>query len=144
MHPLVRFVFVWFFAVVFLCCFPAKWFLIKTGNFVGSFCLTIYRIQLVCGVYPHSSRYKKKAAEDDGSVAFVFFMVIISSFAGMLSVLLLMISKDTAITANPLFYPLVFREWSSHGRWCIPFIFFIMHMNIIMRIIPNRLKFWVD
>lgn len=48
---------------------------------------------------------KKKASEDDGSVAFVFFMVIISSFAGMLSVLLLMISKNASITGNSLFLP---------------------------------------
>ena len=48
---------------------------------------------------------RKKAKEDDGSVAFVFFMVIISSFAGILTVLLIIISKDTAIRHSLLFLP---------------------------------------
>jgi len=48
---------------------------------------------------------KKKAKEDDGSVAFVFFMVLISSFAGMLTVLLIIISKDSAIRQSLLFLP---------------------------------------
>ncbi len=48
---------------------------------------------------------RKKAKEDDGSVAFVFFMVIISSFAGLLTVLLIIISKDSAIRESILFLP---------------------------------------
>ena len=48
---------------------------------------------------------RKKAKEDDGSVAFVFFMVLISSFAGMLTVLLIIISKDSAIRQSLLFLP---------------------------------------
>lgn len=48
---------------------------------------------------------RKKATEDDGSVAFVFFMVLISSFAGMLAVTLIIISKDTAIRESVLFLP---------------------------------------
>jgi uncharacterized membrane protein len=48
---------------------------------------------------------RKKAKKDDGSVAFVFFMVLISSFAGMLDVLLIIISKDYAIHGSPLFLP---------------------------------------
>jgi len=46
-----------------------------------------------------------RATEDDGSVAFVFFMVLISSFAGMLAVLLIIISKDLAIRDSVLFLP---------------------------------------
>ena len=38
------------------------------------------------------AQIRKKAKEDDGSVAFVFFMVLISSFAGILTVLLIIIS----------------------------------------------------
>ena len=48
---------------------------------------------------------RKKAKEDDGSVAFVFFMVLISSFAGMMTVLLIIISKDSAIRQSLLFLP---------------------------------------
>ena len=47
----------------------------------------------------------KKATEDDGSVAFVFFMVLISSFAGMLIVLLIIISKDSEVKESVLFIP---------------------------------------
>jgi len=48
---------------------------------------------------------RKKATEDDGSVLFVFFMVLISAFAGMLTVLLIIISKDSAIRESILFLP---------------------------------------
>lgn len=48
---------------------------------------------------------RKKAKQDDGSVAFVFFMVLISSFAGMFTVLLIIISKDSAIRQSLLFLP---------------------------------------
>ncbi len=48
---------------------------------------------------------RKKATEDDGSVLFVFFMVLISAFAGMLTVLLIIISKDSAIRESFLFLP---------------------------------------
>ena len=48
---------------------------------------------------------RKKAKEDDGSVAFVFFMVLLSSFAGILTVLLIIISKDNAIRQSFLFLP---------------------------------------
>ncbi|MFZ4725023.1 MAG: DUF1345 domain-containing protein [Paludibacter sp.] len=51
------------------------------------------------------NQIKKKATEDDGSVAFVFFMVLISSFAGMLAVLLIIISKDSGIRESTLFLP---------------------------------------
>lgn len=51
------------------------------------------------------SQIRKKATEDDGSVAFVFFMVLISSFAGLLNVLLIIISKDYAIRESSLFLP---------------------------------------
>lgn len=46
-----------------------------------------------------------KATEDDGSVLFVFFMVLISAFAGMLTVLLIIISKDSAVRESFLFLP---------------------------------------
>jgi len=48
---------------------------------------------------------RKKATEDDGSTAFVFFMVLVSSFAGMFAVLLIIISKDSSIRDSMLFLP---------------------------------------
>jgi len=48
---------------------------------------------------------RKKATEDDGSVAFVFFMVLISSLSGLLAVLLIVISKDSTIRESVLFLP---------------------------------------
>jgi len=51
------------------------------------------------------AQIRKKAKEDDGSVAFVFFMVLISSFAGILTVMLIIISKDSAIRHSLLFLP---------------------------------------
>ena len=51
------------------------------------------------------AQIRKKAKEDDGSVAFVFFMVLISSFAGLLTVLLIIVSKDSAIRHSMLFLP---------------------------------------
>ncbi|MDD4968065.1 MAG: DUF1345 domain-containing protein [Paludibacter sp.] len=51
------------------------------------------------------AQIRKKAREDDGSVAFVFFMVLISSFAGILTVMLIIISKDSAIRHSLLFLP---------------------------------------
>jgi uncharacterized membrane protein len=51
------------------------------------------------------SQIRKKATEDDGSVAFVFFMVLISSLSGLLAVLLIVISKDSSIRESVLFLP---------------------------------------
>lgn len=51
------------------------------------------------------SAIKKKANEDDGSVAFVFFMIIASSFASMFAVLLLTISKDKDVQNHILLIP---------------------------------------
>lgn len=51
------------------------------------------------------TQIRKKASEDDGSTVFVFFMVLISSFAGMLAVTLIIISRDSAIKDSVLFLP---------------------------------------
>ena len=48
---------------------------------------------------------KKKASKDDGSILFVNMMVLISSFAGMLIVLFIIISKDTTVRESVLFLP---------------------------------------
>ncbi len=48
---------------------------------------------------------KKHAKSDDGSVYFVFLIVLLSSFASMCTVLFLMISKDTQATQSVLFLP---------------------------------------
>ena len=48
---------------------------------------------------------KRKANEDDGSVAFVFIMIIVSSFASMIAVLMLTTSKDQAVHDHVLMVP---------------------------------------
>ena len=48
---------------------------------------------------------KKKANEDDGSVAYVFFMIIVSCFASMIAVLLLTTSKDKDVQNHVLMVP---------------------------------------
>ena len=50
---------------------------------------------------------KKTVSEDDGSTFYVFTLILIASFASMLTVLLLLISKDKGISDNPLFLPAV-------------------------------------
>jgi uncharacterized membrane protein len=50
---------------------------------------------------------KKVARQDDGSKVFVFVMVLVSSFSGLLAVLLLMISGDNSIVKHPLFIPAI-------------------------------------
>lgn len=46
---------------------------------------------------------RKVARQDDGSKIFVLVMVLVSSFASLLTILLLMISEDTGILKGPLF-----------------------------------------
>lgn len=48
---------------------------------------------------------KKIARQDDGSKAFVFVMILLSSFASLFTVLLLMISGDTEILKDAFFLP---------------------------------------
>lgn len=48
---------------------------------------------------------KRKANEDDGSVAFVFVVIILSSLASMVAVLLLTTSKDKAVQDHFLMVP---------------------------------------
>lgn len=48
---------------------------------------------------------KRKANEDDGSVTFVFIIILISSFASMVAVLLLTTSKDQSIQNHVLLVP---------------------------------------
>jgi len=69
------------------------------------FTLTFLTCSWIVIVQRSVPQIRKKAKEDDGSVAFVFFMVLISSFAGILTVLLIIISKDSAIRHSLLFLP---------------------------------------
>lgn len=74
------------------------------------------------------SQIRKKATEDDGSVAFVFFMVLFSSFSGMLAVLLIMVSKDLAIKGSELFLPsCIFGMLLSWGMVHSIYVFHYAH-----------------
>ena len=69
------------------------------------FTLTFLICSWIVIVQRSVQQIRKKAKEDDGSVAFVFFMVLISSFAGILTVMLIIISKESAIRQSLLFLP---------------------------------------
>lgn len=51
------------------------------------------------------SEIRKSAPKDDGSKTFVFLMILISSFASMFTVLLLIISKDSKTSDSDFFIP---------------------------------------
>lgn len=53
------------------------------------------------------SHITKKARKDDGSRLFVFLIVVFASFASMLAVLMLIISKDTANLAKAIYLPVI-------------------------------------
>ena len=48
---------------------------------------------------------KQVAQQDDGSKVFVYVMVLLSSFASLFAVLLLLISDDNSVVKHPLFLP---------------------------------------
>jgi uncharacterized membrane protein len=50
-------------------------------------------------------RIRELARREDGSLTFVFILILISSFASMFAVLLLIISKDTSKTAELMYVP---------------------------------------
>lgn len=70
-------------------------------GFALSFLFLSWYIILQRGV----EQIRKKANEDDGSVIFVFVVIIISSFASMFAVLLLIISKDQSLPESTLVIP---------------------------------------
>lgn len=51
------------------------------------------------------SEIRKLAKKDDGSAIFVFALILISSFAGMVTVLLLMLSQNNASSQNDYYLP---------------------------------------
>lgn len=53
------------------------------------------------------SHITKKARKDDGSRLFVFLIVVFASFASMFTVLMLIISKDTADIAKVIYLPVI-------------------------------------
>jgi uncharacterized membrane protein len=58
---------------------------------------------------------RKWAQRDDGSLAFVFFLIVTASFASMITVLLLMLSQKNASSTETLYLPVVaasiFLSW---------------------------------
>lgn len=58
---------------------------------------------------------RKWAKKDDGSLAFVFFLIITASFASMVTVLLLILSQKNASSTESLYLPVViasiFLSW---------------------------------
>ena len=54
-----------------------------------------------------TSHITKKARKDDGSRVFVFLIVVFASFASMFTVLMLLISKDTADIDKAIYLPVI-------------------------------------
>ncbi len=52
-----------------------------------------------------TQQIRKEASKEDGSRFFVFLVILISSFASMLNVLLLIISKDSTETLKSIYLP---------------------------------------
>ncbi len=78
-------------------------FLIMTSWAVFSLCYVVTSwIVLFTRSIPE---IRKKALSDDGSVTFVFIMTLVSSFASMFAVLLLMISKHQQADMQWLYVP---------------------------------------
>ena len=107
MHPLTRFsisfgiailpfVFLYDHRISILLLSMSSWIVFTISFLICSWIVIVQR---------SVQQIRKKAKEDDGSVAFVFFMVLISSFAGILTVLLIIISKESAVRQSLLFLP---------------------------------------
>ena len=60
---------------------------------------------------------RKSAPKDDGSKAFVFFAILLSSFSSMFAILLLIISKDSQTSDNSFFVPVsvfgILLSWAT-------------------------------
>ncbi|MGC3978880.1 MAG: DUF1345 domain-containing protein [Paludibacteraceae bacterium] len=106
MHPLTRFfvsLFISLIAFILLCRFSlllrvlASWSIFSVIFLLFSWIVIFTR---------SVNQIKVRAAQDDGSTFFVFFMVIVSSFVGLLTVLLLMTSTSADIRQSTLFVPL--------------------------------------
>ena len=68
---------------------------------------------------------KRIAQQDDGSKVFVFTMIVISSFASMFTVLLLMVSGETKSTETTLFAPVAVGGMLL--AWVMTHTVFIFH-----------------
>ncbi|VBB45733.1 conserved membrane hypothetical protein [uncultured Paludibacter sp.] len=106
MHPLARFFISITIALTLLFIFSELNILLRILFAWTAFSLTFLVLGWIVIFTRTVEQIKKKATEDDGSTVFVFFMVVISSFAGLLTVLLLMISQNTDIKNSVWFLPL--------------------------------------
>ncbi|MBC8048299.1 MAG: DUF1345 domain-containing protein [Fimbriimonadaceae bacterium] len=95
MHPLYRILLSFVFTAIVFFVFPKSNNMLLLGITLWDvFALTYIITSWIVLFSKPVSEIKKSAAADDGSKIFVFVLVIISAFASMLTVLLLVISKD--------------------------------------------------
>jgi uncharacterized membrane protein len=80
---------------------PLLYSMILWDAFAISFIITCVVVLLT----PTVSQIREYARKEDGSRVFVFFMILFSSFASMVMVLLLIISKDSSTTERSIFLP---------------------------------------
>lgn len=106
MHPLTRFFISFGAALSVFFFFPHFNFLLRILVSWSVFSFIFLLFSWIVIFTRSINQIKVRASQDDGSTFFVFFMVVISSFAGMLTVLLLMASKNIEIKQSALFLPL--------------------------------------
>lgn len=106
MHPLTRFFISLFIALITFFSVGHFSFLMRVLASWSVFSFVFLLFSWIVVFTRSINQIKIRASQDDGSTFFVFFMVIISSFAGLLTVLLLMTSKNIELRENVLFLPL--------------------------------------
>lgn len=106
MHPLVRFFLSLALAVIVYTFLPSINLLLRLQMAWCVFSIVFLVLSWIVIFTRSIPQIKKKAAEDDGSTFFVSFMVVISSFAGLITVLFLMISDQSDIKNSTWFLPL--------------------------------------
>lgn len=108
MHPLHRIIVsVLLSVIVFLLIKRNSSTLIASLLFWNMFALSYLILNWIVIAKRSIPEIRKWAKKDDGSNVFVFMLILISSFASMFTVLLLMVSQKEASSTDDLYLPLV-------------------------------------
>jgi uncharacterized membrane protein len=88
----------------------------------------------------------KLAQKDDGSRIFVFIVVVIASFASMLTVLLLIISKENAGTSTAVYLPVIIAgillSWILvHTTFCFHYAHLFYNVDDLVKPTKGGLEF---
>ncbi len=107
LHPVHRLLISFLFSlVVYFIVQPSKLPALIVAMFIWNVFAIVYL--LLCWIVLMKrpvSQIRQLAKKDDGSVLYVYMLIIISSFASMVTVLLLVISKNDSLTQNVFYIP---------------------------------------